>query len=105
MIKLDPNHDPRMIRSIDCGRLVVAEEVRASLADEELKKFLDRHLNLDFGEKTGDEELYNFFAITMKMGIARSCYQTEGGQTLHIHTDLAKEETKIFLSESPIGRE
>ena len=101
MVSFDPDNDPRIIRSIECGVLDVAEDARTLVPEPELQAALDRHLNLDFGEKTADEELYNLAAVTFGMGTVRSCYPTADGRDLHIHTDLQRGETKVFVDEEP----
>lgn len=98
MISLHSDHDPRLIRSIDCGLLDVSDETRSLIPEKEWKAALHRHLHLDFGDMDLEGWIGNLFGISMlKTGIVVSHYSTSIGRSLKIQTDLTKEETKVFL--------
>lgn len=65
MVNFDPDNDPRLIRSIECGLVDVAEETRALIPETEWRAALNRHVNLDFGDTNLEAWIGNLFGITM----------------------------------------
>jgi|GEM_PF-6535792 len=100
MVDFDPDNDPRLIRSIECGLLDVAEETRALVPETEWRDALHRHLHLDFGDQGLNAWIGNLFGIAfLGAGIVVSSYPTSIGRSLKIHTDLERGETRVFLEE------
>lgn len=97
MVGFDPDNDPRLIRSIECGLLDITEETRALISEAEWRAALHRQLHLDIGDQGLNAWIGNLFGIAfLGAGIVVSSYPTSIGRFLKIHTDLERGERGVF---------
>ena len=73
MVGFNQENNSRPEGHFDLGELVIAPGASEAIPQDEIEAALARHLHLDFGEKSGDETLYNFTAIIENVaGCSRS---------------------------------
>lgn len=97
MDPFDPNRKAKFKAQFDCGELEVDPAARTSVPEREILDALKRHLQMDFGERSAEEDFENFCAITFWRGCARSKYISKNGIGFSIETDFDQNQTRVAL--------
>lgn len=79
----------------DIGDFWIEPGVREEISETEILEALKRHIQMDFGDRTADEQFENFVAITNARGRARSDYFSPRGKRFFIETDFDEQYTRV----------